>query len=144
MALSCGVTQFAHVLRAHRGGVGRSAQCRSNPLVWAPPFERTVPLYPRGPRSGPGYAVLVHLRLGDPIRPTRGHVAISLPCSLYATPSLCVPASATHERFRAFAPQSFSACHPLRPRGIRRLLVPSSFADSPGLHRDSNGSALPR
>jgi hypothetical protein len=32
-----------------------------------------LPLYPRGPRSGPGYAVPVHLHLIVPIRPTRGH-----------------------------------------------------------------------
>jgi hypothetical protein len=31
----------------------------------------------KGPRSGPGYAVLDHHHLIDPIRPTRGHIAIS-------------------------------------------------------------------
>jgi len=45
--------------------------------------------YPRGPRSEPGYAVPVHPRLIGPIRPTRGHSAISPPCGLYALPSLC-------------------------------------------------------
>jgi hypothetical protein len=30
------------------------------------------PLYPRGPRSGPGYSVPVHQRLFGPIRSTRG------------------------------------------------------------------------
>jgi hypothetical protein len=34
-------------------------------------------LRPRNPRSGPGYAVLVHHHLIGPIRPTRGHIAIS-------------------------------------------------------------------
>jgi hypothetical protein len=33
-----------------------------------------LPLYPRGPRSGPGYAVPVHPHLTGPIRPTRGHI----------------------------------------------------------------------
>jgi hypothetical protein len=31
------------------------------------------PLYPRGPRSGPGYSVPAHPHLIDPIRPTRRH-----------------------------------------------------------------------
>src|ERR1035441_4791798 len=43
----------------------------------APPFEQLLPLYPRGPRSGPGYVVPVHPHLTDPIRPTRGHIQIS-------------------------------------------------------------------
>ena len=51
-----------------------------------------VPLYPRGPRSGPGYAVSVHLHLIDPIRPTHGHILISPTCGLYLMPSLCVSA----------------------------------------------------
>ena len=33
--------------------------------------------YPRGPRSGPGYSVPVRHHLIGPIRPTRGHIAIS-------------------------------------------------------------------
>ena len=44
--------------------------------------------YPRGPRSGPGYSVPVRHHLIGPIRPTRGHIAIS-PFGLYAMPSLC-------------------------------------------------------
>jgi hypothetical protein len=43
----------------------------------APPCERHASLYSGGPRSGPGYAVLDHHHLIDPIRPTRGHIAIS-------------------------------------------------------------------
>jgi hypothetical protein len=38
-----------------------------------------LPLYPRGPRSGPGCVVPVHHRLLGPIRPTRRHVAPSRP-----------------------------------------------------------------
>ena len=30
---------------------------------------------PKGPRSGPGYVVLVHPHLIGPMRPTRGHTA---------------------------------------------------------------------
>src|ERR1035441_7170802 len=51
------------------------------------------PLYPRGPRSGPGYSVPVHQRLFGPIRPTRGHIPTSPPSEpggLYQTPSLCI------------------------------------------------------
>ena len=58
----------------------------------APPCERTHPLYPRGPRSGPGYAVPVHLHLIGPIRPTRGHIPTSPTRGLYEMPSLCVSA----------------------------------------------------
>src|SRR6516162_6463587 len=36
-----------------------------------------VVLRPRGPRSCPSYAVSNHHHLIDPIRPTRGHIAIS-------------------------------------------------------------------
>ena len=48
-----------------------------------------MPLYPRGPRSGPSYSVSVHQRLIDPIRPTRGHIGTSPPGGLYPMPSLC-------------------------------------------------------
>ena len=46
----------------------------------APPCERTHPLYPRGPRSGPGYAVPIHQHLIDPIRATGKHVPTSRLC----------------------------------------------------------------
>jgi hypothetical protein len=49
-----------------------------------------LPLYPRGPRSGPGYAVPIHLHLIGPIRPTRGHISTSPPSDLYQMPSLCL------------------------------------------------------
>jgi len=48
-----------------------------------------MPLYPRGPRSGPSYAISVPHRLIDPIRPTRQHIATSPQSGLYAMPSLC-------------------------------------------------------
>jgi hypothetical protein len=38
----------------------------------------TLPLYPRDPRSGPGYAVPVHHHLTGPMRPTHGHTTASL------------------------------------------------------------------
>ena len=61
-----------------------------------------VALRPRGPRSGPGYAVPVRPCLTGPIRPTRGHIATSPQGGLYAMPSLCGSAEATREWFRAF------------------------------------------
>jgi hypothetical protein len=39
--------------------------------------------YPRGPRSGPGCSVPVRHHLIGPIRPTRGHIAISPHSGLY-------------------------------------------------------------
>ena len=81
----------------------------------APPLS--VSTYPRGPRSGSGYSVLIHHHLIGPIRPTRGHIAISPHGGLYAMPSLCGSASATRERFRAFAVHSFLTCRPLRRPG---------------------------
>src|SRR3954465_3883670 len=62
-----------------------------------------VALRPRGPRSGPGYAVPVRPRLTGPIRPTRRHIATSPQGGLYTMPSLCGSAEATREWFRAFA-----------------------------------------
>src|SRR6266567_3002385 len=75
--------------------------------------------YPRGPRSCPSYVVSGRHHLIDPIRPTRGHIAISPRSGLYAMPSLCGSAEATRGWFRAFALHSFLTCRPLRPRGAR-------------------------
>ena len=55
-------------------------------------MRAAMPLYPRGPRSGPGSSVPIHQHLCGPIRPTRRHSAISLLRSLYALSSLCVAA----------------------------------------------------
>ena len=52
--------------------LSRGARCAGTP-----PCTRLVPLYPRGPRSGPGYSVPVHQHLIGPIRPTRKHICIS-------------------------------------------------------------------
>ena len=75
---------------------------------------------PRGLRSLPSYAVSGCHHLIDPMRPTRGHIATSPHGGLYAMPSLCGSAEATHAWFRAFAVHSFLTCRPLRPRGVRR------------------------
>jgi hypothetical protein len=70
--------------------VGIPVLCRGTLCAGTPPFERPLPLYPRGPRSGPGYAVPVHQRLIGPIRPTRGHIPTSPHSGLYKMPSLCI------------------------------------------------------
>jgi hypothetical protein len=98
--------------------------------------------YPRGPRSGPGYVVPVRHHLTDPIRPTRGHTAISPHSGLYAVPSLCGSAEATRARFRAFADCSFLTCRPLRPRGVRTSHCPISRCRR-GLRHGLTGSTLP-
>jgi hypothetical protein len=110
-------------------------------LDGAPPW-RSLLLRPRGPRSGPSYAVSNRQHLVDPIRPTRGHTAISPHGGLYAMPSLCGSAEATREWFRAFAAHSFLTCHPLRPRGARHRYCPVSRCRH-GLRRDLTGSTLP-
>src|SRR5664279_2284248 len=65
-----------------------SVLCRS---IHSPMHHRGgwVALRPRGPRSGPGCSVLVRHHLIGPIRPTRGHIAISPFDGLYVMPSLC-------------------------------------------------------
>jgi len=83
--------RFAIVLRAlcfHRG----SLLCVRARRACEHLHASGLPLYPRGPRSSPGYSVPVHPRLCDPIRPTPGHILISPPCGLYRMPSLCVSA----------------------------------------------------
>jgi hypothetical protein len=58
------------------------------PLGEAPPLKRSSSLYPRGPRSGAGYAVPCPHRLIDPIRPTGRHIETSPHGGLYPMPSL--------------------------------------------------------
>src|SRR6516225_8661471 len=98
--------------------------------------------FPRGPRSCSSYVVSSRHHLIDPIRPTRGHIAISPRSSLYAMSSLCGSAEATREWFRAFAAHSFLTCRPLRPRGVRSSYRPSSRRRH-GLRQGNTGSTLP-
>ncbi len=84
------VVQFASALRAPRCLYHRIlALSRGVRCAGAPPFKWLLPLYPRGPRSSPGYVVPVHHRLIDPMRPTHRHSATSPSSGLYALPSLC-------------------------------------------------------
>jgi hypothetical protein len=71
---ACPAHWFAIVLRAlccHRD----SLLCVRHDARPSTSVRADRPLYPRGPRSGPGYAVPVHHHLFDPIRPTRGHIS---------------------------------------------------------------------
>ena len=81
---------FAALLRAPRFQPVRPRSVSGQLCAGAPPCQRLPSLYPRGPRSGPGYSVPVPLRLIDPIRPSCGHISTSPPCGLYEMPSLCM------------------------------------------------------
>src|SRR6266496_5892135 len=88
---ACPVVWFAFVLRALCLHHAFPALCQGR-CAYEHFRASGLPLYPRGPRSGPGYAVPVHHHLVGPIRPTHGHILISPTCGLYLMPSLCVSA----------------------------------------------------
>jgi hypothetical protein len=98
---------------------------------------------PQGPSLRSGLCCPGPSSLTGPIRPTRRHSGTSSPCDLYPLPSLCPSGLGDLRVVPCFHCCSFSACRPLRPRGVHRLHTPSSFADDTGLHRASNCSALP-
>ena len=80
---------FAIVLRAlhcHRD----SLLCVRGDALISTSVRAVFPLYPRGPRSGPGYIVPVHPHLSDPIRPSCRHTWTSPSRGLYQMPSLCI------------------------------------------------------
>ena len=120
---------------------------RQDVLVLSAPESEPVPCsstaMPQGPslRSGlccPGPSLLI-----GPIRPTRRHSETSPPCDLYPLPLLYPLGLSDLRVVPCFHCCSFSACRPLRPRGVHRLLTPSFCADDAGLHRALNCSALP-
>ena len=80
---------LAIVLRA-LGCQRDSLLCVRDDALISTSVRADLPLYPRGPRSGPGYVVPVHPHLIGPIRPTRGHISISPSRGLYQMPSLCL------------------------------------------------------
>jgi hypothetical protein len=102
-------------------------------------------LYPRGPRSGPGYAVPVHPHLTGPIRPTPRHSPTSPPCGLYALPSLCAQLRRLGDPrvVPCFRWHPFSTCRPPGSREAQRLPIPSSFTADAGLRPKGTVSALP-
>ena len=118
------VEQFACVLRAPRCPRRIPVLCRGTWRAGTPPFERLLPLCPRGPRSGPGSSVPVHPRLIGPIRPTRRRIPTSPLCGLYQMPSLCTLRLGDLRVVPRFRCPSFLTCRPLRPRGDRNRFVP--------------------
>src|SRR3954468_9547283 len=105
-------------------------------------MEGGSPSDPRGPHSGPGYAVPVRPRLTGPIRPTRRHIATSPQSGLYAMPSLCGSAEATREWFRAFTTIPSRHAVLSDPGEFGHRMCPVARCRH-GLRRDLNGSALP-
>src|SRR5580700_9358815 len=91
--------------------------------------------YPRGPRSGPGCSVPVRHHLVGPIRPTRGHIAISPHGGLYAMPSLCGSAEATPGWFRAFAAHFVLTCRRIAPSATFHAERSIERAREPRHHR---------
>ena len=81
------VNWFVFVLRA-LGGHREFLRCVRDDGAGEHLRASGFPLYPRGPRSGPGYAIPIHPHLTGPIRPTRGHIPTSPPGGLYEMPSL--------------------------------------------------------
>jgi hypothetical protein len=94
-----------------------------------------------GPRSGPGYAVLDHHHLIDPIRPTRRHIAISSH-SAYTRCLRCTGAPrrpATGSRLSLHIPSSHAILNDSGDFNIDS----SSQRCRHGLHREITGSAFP-
>jgi hypothetical protein len=83
----------------------------------------------------------------DPIRQSRRHAATSRPCRLYAAPSLCGSAEATHETFPIFpAVLSTRAADPtpvgpVRSPVVLRARIPGFLELLPSRHPQSPGSA---
>jgi hypothetical protein len=140
------VVQFASALRASRClyrpilVLSRGTRCAG-----APPCKRLKPLYPRGPRSGPGYVVPVHPRLIDPIRPTHRHSATSPQSDLDALPSLCASLARLGDPrvVPCFRWPTVSTCRPPGPREAHRSHPSSPFTDDTGLQPPWKVSALP-
>jgi len=97
---------------------------------------------PQGPSLQSGLCCPVLHRLIGPIRPTRGHIAISPQSGLYAMPSLCGSAEAAREWFRAFTiiPSWHAVLFDPGELGHRSVQYRDADTD---LRRELSGSALP-
>jgi hypothetical protein len=84
------VDRFASALRAPRFCVSAPLCVGGHNALKHLRASGYLPLYPRGPRSGPGYVVPVHPHLIGPMRPACRHISTSPQCGLYNMPSLCV------------------------------------------------------
>ncbi len=103
-----------------------------------------LPLYPRGPRSGPGYVVPIHPHLIGPIRPTRRHIQTS--------PSRLIPdALAVPIRIGLGDPRLVPCFRclllldmpPSATTGSPSAALTQFFTDDASLRRQFTGSALP-
>src|ERR1041385_321743 len=85
-----------------------------------------------------------HLRLADPIRPTRRHLAISPPCGLYERPSLCQisrprqPTSGSELSLMVFRNMSSSTT-----TGNFPVAFTQCFTGNSGLRHEGSVSAFP-
>src|SRR5262249_43299751 len=98
-----------------------------------PPCERHASLYSRGPRSGPGCAVLDHHNLINPLHPSRRHIAISSH-SAYTRCLRCAGAPrrpATGSGLSLFIPSWHAILYdPGRDRGTARATLGQGLAVS--------------
>jgi hypothetical protein len=88
-----------------------------------------VPLYPRGPRSGPGYAVLLHLHSLNRPHPPHSRAHLDFTVSRLTPDALAVPIpiGLGHPRLvLSFRGWSLATCRLPGPRGTFRLLLPSA------------------
>jgi hypothetical protein len=90
------------------------------PCFREPLCERPRAALPQGPLA-PVRVLLSRSIVAyyDPIRRSRRHAATSRPCRLYAAPSLCGSASATHETFPTFPAVLSARAVDLTPVGPR-------------------------
>jgi hypothetical protein len=135
------VDQFASALRAPRSRSDCPALCRAADSI-AHRLGGSLLLRPRGPRSGPGCSVPVRHHLIDPIRPTRGHTAISPHGGLYAMPSLC--GAPRRPRVVPGFRRSFPPDMPPSLTPGSSIVVSVQYIDVDiGLRHGPKGSALP-
>jgi hypothetical protein len=122
--------------------LGVPALCRGRLRQDAPPWRLGSPP-PQGSSLRTGLCCPSPSSLNRPHPPHSPAIATSPPGGLYAMPSLCGSALSDPRVVPCFRFRSFWTCRPLRPRGARRLHMPSSFTDGAGLHRVWHSSALP-
>ena len=121
---------------------GPSALCRSHLPGGAPPFKQPMLLYPRGPRSGPGYAILAHHHLAGPSAPLAGTSRFHRTAA-YTRCLRCAGAPRRPASGSALSLTDLSQHVVLYVPGEPSLLISSFFATRACLRRKPCGSALP-
>jgi hypothetical protein len=120
-------------------------QRRGTRCAGAPPFKRLWPLYPRGPRSGPGYVVPVHLHLLTPSAPLASTPRLRR-SAVYTRCPRCAPYRWRLGDRRLVPSFRWLFCIDMSSSetpGVLRLLTPSSFAVDAGLRPVATVSAHP-